>query len=209
MGDSILRNTESSFANFANYLTDAFKTQFGNQSNILQALTSKFTDMVNNPQGFSAAALSALRGGSVDNLAKQFSNARVAVGNNIAARGDAGSEVQSGVKSQIAGQIAGQQAGATASDLNDIELQNEQQRLNNQRIGLSGLENTAAQYNPLGFSGAAEGAAGTTGSLGSAFFQTDNNGFLDKLGSSFASGLGNVLSGNAVLSGKLFDKATQ
>ncbi len=45
------------------------------------------------------------------------------------------------------------------------------------------------------YAGSATSAAGETGALGSDYFQTDNNGFMDKLGSSFASGLGQVLSG--------------
>ena len=60
--------------------------------------------------------------------------------------------------------------------------------------GLSGEENPG-QYASL-----ANNAAGTTGQLGSEYFQTDNRGFLDKLGSGFASGLGSDL--GAVLSGK-------
>ncbi len=194
MGDSIIRNTESSWAKFANYLTDTFKTQYGNQSNILNFLTSKFQDMVNNPQGFSPQALSALRGGSVDQISKQFQNARTAVAG-TAASGNMTPDVKSGVGAQISGQIAAGQAGATAGELNNIELQNEQQRLQNQRIGLSGLSGVAAEENPLGYSGAANGAAGTTGNLGSQYFSTDQSGFFDVLGRSFASGLGSTLSG--------------
>lgn len=197
MGDSIIRGQEQSFAQFANYLTDLFKTQYGNQQDILKALTSKFTDMVNNPQGFSQATLSALRGGSVDTLSKQFQAAQQAVGAQQAVNGGAAKAagVTSGVEKQIQGQMAGQMASSTAGALDTIQQENEQQKIQNQRIGLSGLGEVAAMENPQSYGSEATGTAATVGNLGSEYFNTDQSGFFDVLGRSFASGLGNTLSG--------------
>lgn len=202
MGDSILRNTESSWANQANFLTNAFKQQYGAQSAIFAQLTSHFSDMLKNPQGFSPAALSALRSGVVGQNATQFNNARQGIAATQAARGDFGSDVKSGVNAQISGQVAAGQAASTAGGLNEVEQANEQQKIQNQRVAESGLFGVAQGENPTGFAGAANSAAETTGSLGTQFFNTNNSGFGDMLGKSFASGLGNVLSGNATAGGK-------
>lgn len=201
MGDSIIRGTENSWANFSNNLVSDFQQQYGAQSSIFSFLTGKFTDMVNNPQGFSPAALSALRGGAVDTISKQFNNAKQALGAGMAAQGSFGGDVKSGVNAQLQGNLAYQQAGATANELGGIELQNEQQKISNQRFAEQGLNEIGVEENPTGFAGAATSAAGETGQLGSEYFSTDQSGFGDVLGKSFASGLGNVLSGNAVLSG--------
>lgn len=201
MGDSIIRNTESSWAQQANFLTNAFKSQYGAQSAIFSQLTSHFTDMLKNPQGFSPAALSALRSGVVGQTANQFNQARQQVAATQAERGDFGGDVKSGVNAQISGQIAAGQAASTAGGLNEIEQANEQQKIQNQRVAESGLFGVAEGENPTGFAGAANQAAETTGSLGSQYFGTDQSGFGDMLGRSFASGLGNVLSGNAAISG--------
>jgi hypothetical protein len=201
MGDNIVHSTESSWGNFANYLTNAFKTQYGAQSSIFGFLTNKFTEMVNNPTGFSQQALSALRGGAVQQIATQFNNARQGVAATQSARGDFGGDVKSGINAQISGQIAGQQAGATAGGLDQIEQQNEQLKIENQRIAEQGLNQIGVEENPTGFAGAATSAASETGQLGMINNQIDQTGFLSQLGSSFARGLGSgagkLLSGSA------------
>jgi hypothetical protein len=194
-GDSIIRSTENSWANFSNTLMSAFSQQYGAQSSIFQFLTSKFTDMIKNPQGFSPAALSAMRGGAVDTLTKQFQNAKTAVNGQLSLNGSIGGDVKSGVASQIRGGLAGQQAGATAGVLSNIELANEEKKIENQRIGLQGLNGVGVEENPTGFAGQATSAAGAVGGLGSEYHGTDSGGFGDMFKQSFASGLGSTLSG--------------
>jgi hypothetical protein len=197
MGDSILRSTENSWQQFSNYLTNTFKTQFGAQSDIFKNLTATLTDQLNNPHGFSPATLSALRGGMTDNISTQFNSARQNIGATQAARGDFSGDVKSGVNAQISGQLAGQQAGAEAGGLDQIEQEDAQLKQQNYWNAVSGLQGVAQSEAPQSYASAATGAASETGQLGSEFFQTDNNGFSDKLGSSFAGGLGSVLSGQA------------
>lgn len=203
MGDSIIRGTESSWAQQANYLANVFKTQYGAQSAIFQQLTSHFTDMLKNPTGFSTAALSSLRSGVIGQTATQFDQARKQVAATQAARGDFGSDVKSGVNAQIQGQISAGQASTTASGLDQVEQANEEQKIKNERVAEGGLEAVAAGENPTGFAGAATGAATATGELGSQYFGTDQSGFGDVLGKSFAQGLGGGMGGGLgkVLSG--------
>ena len=198
-GDSILKGTEQSWGQFSNTLQNAFATQYGLQSGIYNFLTSKFTDMINNPQGFSQQALAALRGSTISNIATQFNNARQGIGATQAARGDFGGDVKSGVNAQISGQLAGQQAGAVAGGLDQLEQANEEQRLTNQRIGLQGLNEVGNEENPMGFAGQANTAAEDTGKLALERFQTTSPGFGQILGDSFAgalgSGMGSLLTG--------------
>lgn len=194
-GDSIVRSTENSWANFSNTLMGAFQQQYGAQSSIFNFLTSKYTDMIKNPQGFSPAALSAMRGGAVDNLTKQFQNAKQAVNGQLSLNGGIGGDVKSGVASQIQGGLAGQQAGATAGALDNIEMANEQQKIDNQRFAEQGLNNVGVEENPTGFASQASSAAGTVGGLGSEYHSTDSGGFGDAFKQSFGSGLGKTLSG--------------
>jgi hypothetical protein len=195
MGDQILRTTENNWQNFSQSLSNIFQTQYGDQSAIYAGLTKTLTDQMTNPHGFSPATLSALRGGTVDNLATQFNSARQGIGATQAARGDFGGEVKSGVNAQIQGQLSGQQASATAGGLDQIESEDAQLKVANQRKAEEGLQQVAQGESPTSYAGAATSAADETGRLGSAFFGTDQNSFGDKLGSSFASGLGATLSG--------------
>jgi phage-related protein len=195
MGDSIIRSTESQWGNFANYLTNVFKTQYGLQSNIFSALTNQFTSMINNPQGYSQAALSGLKGGLVQNVATQFNNAKQNVQNNEAVQGSFGGNVKSGVNAQINGQLGAAAASTTASGLDQIEQQNEQLKIENQRIGMQGLMGVAQGENPQSFMSGATSAAGAVGSLGMDYFNTDQSGFGDVLGRSFANSFGGALGG--------------
>lgn len=197
MGDFNVVTTQNSWANFSNYLQNAFKTQYGAQSGIYNFLTTTFTNMINNPNGFSQAALASLRGSTVQNIATQYNSARQTVQNNMAANGSFGSDVKSGVNAQIMGQIAGGQAAATASGLDQIEQANEEQKIKNQQIGEEGLMDVAAGENPLGFSSAANSAAGTVGQLGVDEAQINaeqnQNSLMSQLGGSFFKGLGGGL----------------
>ncbi len=199
MGDSIIRSTEDQWAKFASFLTDTFKSQYSTQQGLLSYLTGTLKSQIENPHGFSPQTLAALRGGATDNVTTQFESARKAAGS-TAAGGMFNPEVGSGVAAQIKGQIGAGQAGEEAGALNNIALQDEQMKQNNFWKAISGLSGVTEMESPTAFGQLANGAAGTTGGLGSDYFSTDNSGFLDKLGSSFATTLGSTLAGG---SGKL------
>jgi hypothetical protein len=201
MSDSMIRSTENQWLNFSNFLTNTFKSQFGLQSDIFKTLTSTLTDQLTNPHGFSQATLAALRGGMTDNVSTQFNNARQNIQAGQAARGNFGGDVKSGIDAQISGQLAGQQAGAQASGLDTIEQQDAQLKQENQWRAVQGLETVAQEENPQSFAGLADNAANTTLQAGMDAFQQDQSSFGNVFKKSFASGLGNVLSGNAIFSG--------
>jgi hypothetical protein len=201
LGDSILRTSENAWQNFSKQLSNDFASQYNNQSAIYAGLTSTLTNEMNNPHGFSPATLSALRGGTTDNIATQFNNARQNIQAGQAANGSFGGDVKSGVAAQISGQLAGQQASAEASGLDTIEQQDAQLKQSNFWNAEQGLQGVAAGEDPTAIAKQANSAAAETGQLGSEYFQTDQSGFGDMLGKSFANGLGNVLSGNAILGG--------
>src|SRR5947209_16758472 len=178
MGDSILRGSEANWAKFSNYLTDAFKTQFGTQSQLFQQLTSTLTASLQNPHGFDASTLSALRGNAADSTARQFQNASQAIGNTSAARGDMGSEVQSGISSQIRGMLSGESAGGLAEELSGIQLKDAELKDANRWKAIGRLENVPETENPNPLAGNANNAASTTGALGSEYLNTDESGYL-------------------------------
>jgi hypothetical protein len=194
VGDSIIRGTESAWSKFANYLTDTFKTQYGEQSQIFSFLKNNLINTIQNPQGFGTKALAALRGGAADSVTTQFQNASKAVAATPQA-GNMNPDVQSGVAAQIKGQLAGGQAAATAQDFNQIALQDETLKNENRQGALRLLYGVGEGENPTGYASQATGAAGTTGNLGSQYFNTNNSGFFDQLGGAFAQGLGKTLSG--------------
>jgi hypothetical protein len=179
-------------------LSNVFATQYGLQSSVYAGLTKSLTDQMQNPHGFSPATLSALRGSMTDNLSTQFNNARQGIQAGQAVNGSFGGDVKSGVDAQIRGQLAGQQASSQASGLDQIEQEDEQLKNQNMWKAEEGLQQVAQGEDPNAFAKNANLAAGEEGQLGSEYAATDV-GFGSKLSGAFASGLGNVLSGNAIL----------
>src|SRR5215470_3610796 len=151
-------------------------------SDIFKNLTSTLTSQLTNPHGFDQATLAALRGGATDTISKQFQFSQQAAQTGLAGNGSFGSDVRSGVMSQVLGGLAGQQAGAEAGALDQIEQQNAELKQSNYWKAIAGLSDGAQIENPQSYAGQATGAAGEVGDLGSRYFQTDNRGFLDKLG---------------------------
>lgn len=196
-GDQTAKSAEASSATFATTLQNAFKTQFGAQSAVLDFLNSKLTAAVDNPQGMSPQALAAARTQATQQTSGDYAKAEQAVNGQIAARG--GSTLPSGVDAQIHGSLAAAGANEESNAQNNITLQNEQLRQQNYWNAVSGLNGVANEYNPNGFAGGANSATGNVAGLSTAFQQSKQNGFLSTLGNSFAKGLGSGLSGAATM----------
>ena len=77
-GDSTAKQTETAQAAFTSTLTNAFKSTFANQQEILGSLTSKLTDMLNNPHGFDPKTLALMKTGASDTVARQTAAAQTA-----------------------------------------------------------------------------------------------------------------------------------
>lgn len=147
-------------------LQASFGQAFGKQQAILDSLTSKLTDMMNNPKGFDPKTLALMKTNASDTVTRQTLAAQTAASAS-AARGSA--DLGSGVNAQISGSIAGMGANELASENSNIDIQSGVLQNQNLWNAISGLTGVARAEDPSGLAGAANDAGKTTASLGSAF----------------------------------------
>lgn len=179
-GDSTLRSQEKSQAAFTGTLMSTFKTQFANQSGILNFLSGKLQPMINNPQGYSPEALAAMRTGATETGATQFGNAQKALQESEAARG--GNGLPSGVDAQLTAQNANSAAAQESQAQEGITLQNEQQKQNNFWNATNALNGVAAEENPIGYAGQSTAGSQAVGDLGTAYKNSQSSQLLGALG---------------------------
>jgi hypothetical protein len=195
-GDSVLQSSEANSAAFQKTLTDTFKTQFANQTDILNKLNGVFSNVISNPAGFSAPLLAALNTNNAETVGKDYAHAKQAYAETVAARnggrGDSG--LPSGVDEQIQAQIGSSAAQEEASGTRQIAIANEQQRQQNWWQALTGEEGVAQAENPLGYSQTANQSADATANIGNAFNQSKGPGFWSVLGG-IAGGAGTAAAG--------------
>lgn len=183
-GDSTAKATETAQAAFTNTLNTSFKSAFGNNQAILGNLTSKLTDSMNNPQGFSPSVLASMRTNATQNVQAQVKNAQVAANAYGASHG--GPDLGSGVQSQIQGGISAAGATETGNELSNINLQSGLLQNQNYWNAISGLTNVAQAENPTGYAGAETSAANSVGNLSQAYLASQQAGWQD---------VGSVISG--------------
>jgi hypothetical protein len=176
-GDSTVKSTETAQAAFTNTLNSSFKTAFGNNQSILGSLTSKLTDSMNNPQGFSPSVLASMRTNATQNVQQQVKNAQVAANAYGASHGTA--DIGSGVQAQIQGGIGSAGATETANELNNINIQSGLLQNQNYWNAISGLTNVAQAQNPTGYAGAETSAANSVGNLSQAYLASQQAGWQD------------------------------
>lgn len=165
-GDSTAQNTETSAANFTNTLQNSFNQQFAAQSGALSFLNGKLTGMINNPTGYSAPALAAMRTSATDQVASQFQAAKMANQNTEFSRG--GENLPSGVNAQINAGLTTQAAQAQSAAQNNITQQNAQLQNQNYWNATNALMGVSSQYNPNAYAGDASQSAGEVAGLSSA-----------------------------------------
>lgn len=192
--DQTAKDAEKAQASFTGTLQQAFKTQFAKQQGVLDFLRGKLEPGITNPQGFDQATKTALNSNAIENNAVAFQNATKSEQAQAAAHGDATS-LPSGVQEQIQGQIAGQAAGQKAGALGEIQLQDAQLKQQNYWNSVNALNGVSAQVNPLGYAGDANAGAGETANLSNAVSSSQQVGFWNNLGNSFAGSLGSSLGG--------------
>lgn len=199
--DQTAKDAEASSAAFTTTLQNAFKTQFANQQGVLDFLKGKLEPGVTNPQGFDQATKTALQSSAIENNAVAYQNATKADQAVAAAHGDATS-LPSGVQEQIQGQTAGAAASQKAGALNQIQLEDANLKQSNYWNSVNALNGVSAQINPLGYAGDANGGAGATAGLSNAVSTSQNSGFWNTLGNSFAAGIGSgVTKGTSMFTG--------
>lgn len=145
---------------FTDTLQASFKTTFAANQAILGNLTSILTKAIANPQGYSPAALTALRTTATDTVAQQTSNATRAAAEYSATHG--GSDLGSGVNAQIQGQVQAEGMKTLSAEQNQISIANAERQQQNYWNAISGLTNVGAAYNPQGYAAQETGSANAT-----------------------------------------------
>lgn len=187
-GDSTAQDLEKTQAAFTSTLNSAYSTMFANQQATLAKLTAQLNQAVNNPQGFSAQDLAAMRTTTMDQTTQQFARAQVAANAKAAAEG--GADLGSGVAAGISAGIQAQGAEAQAAGQEQITLANEQLKQQNYWRGISGLENLGGMENPTSIAGAEAGVANSATNAGQLVLSSEQAGWGD---------IGGVISGIAGL----------
>lgn len=180
-GDDTLKAQEQAQAAFTNTLMQSYQQQFGRQSQILDFLTKQMEPMIQNPQGFSPQALTAMRTGASDTNAMQFKNASQALNTQLTARGGA-TDLPSGVDAQLRAGMAEAGAQNEAEAQNQITLQNEQLKQQNYWNAVNALSGNAAQFNPTGYANSATSGSQAVGDLGTAYKNSQSSQLLGALG---------------------------
>lgn len=187
-GDHTVSSTEQAQAAFTNTLNADFQIAFAKSQAILDQLNAKLTNMIQNPQGFSKEAETALRTQATTENTAEFKNAAQNANTYIATHG--GDALPSGVAAQINAQVAQGAASQEAGSQNAITMTNEQLKLDNYWKAISGLGGVAQEENPTGLANAEIGAANSVANLGDVYLRSKQAGWQN---------LGGVLSGIAGL----------
>jgi hypothetical protein len=174
-GDATAQGAETASSNFMNTLQQAYGQQYATQQNTLNFLNSKMTSTMNNPQGYQPGTLAAMRTSATDQIAQQFQSAKMANQNSQFSRGSENNP--SGVNAQINASLTSQAAQTEAGAQNQITQQNANLQQQNYWNASNALMGVSAQYNPTGYAGSAEGAAGDVGSLSGAVTAAQGLGF--------------------------------
>lgn len=213
-------NLQNQEASFYQTVQAQQQTQFQNQSQVLQQLTSAWAPIVNagpSQQGFSPAQLSVLNSQAIEGNANSYKNAEVALNNQIAARGGGNQVIPSGADSQLRGEVASAGAQSTAGDLLRIQNANYTAGRENFLAGTSALSGVASLQNPVGYTNAAtttgndafnaattvqkaNAAASPWGAIGGLVGGLAGS-FLGPIGSAVGSKLGGFIGGSASGSG--------
>jgi hypothetical protein len=176
-GDDTLKAGEQQQGAFNQQLQDAFMAQYGKQSAQIDYLNSILKPIAANPQGLSPGALTAMRTSAGDTVAQQGANAKAAVQAGEAARGSNG--MPSGVDAQIDAGLAQNTANATASAQNDITKYDASVRQTNFWNAVNGLSGNAAMMNPQSYAGEANQGSSALAGLGTAYYNTQQSGWLN------------------------------
>lgn len=179
-GDKTAKATEASQAAFTQTLQNSFGTAFAANQGILNNLSAKLTDAINNPKGFSPQTLALIKTNASDTVAQQTKGAQVAAGNYGASHG--GADLGSGVQSQIEGSIAGQGAEESAKEQSNIDVQNGLVQNQNYWNAIKGLTDVANAENPTSYAGQATGAANSTADLSRSVLASQQAGWQNTFG---------------------------
>lgn len=158
---------------FNKSLMDIFQKQFAKNSDVLDYIKGKMQPMLDNPTGYSAPALTAMRTSATDQISDQYQDAQRALNRKEFANGS--EDLPSGVNEQLDAALLQSEASDKSTAQNSITMQDENLKQQNYWDAVNALSGVAAGYNPEGYAGAttsaansASTAAGTTANLSQA-----------------------------------------
>lgn len=164
-------NLQNQQASFYQTMTQAYQTQFANQSAILAAISKTLQPIVTlgpSQYGFSPAEDTALRTQATEGTAAEYGAASRALGQAISSEPGlskfspvaAGGEtyIPSGARDQLTEQLLSSEALTKSNQQLGITEAGYQQGLQNYQFATGALGGVASQYNPLGYAGSATGA---------------------------------------------------
>lgn len=180
-GDKTAKATETAQAAFTNTLTDAFKTAFASNQEILNnKLLPALTNAINNPQGFDPRTLALMKTNASDTVTQQTQAAEKAANAYLGSRG--GPTLGSGVAAQIEGGIAGAGAVEQARESSNIDIQSGLLQNENYWRAISGLTDVARAENPTGYAGAETSSANSVADLSRAYLASQQAGWQNTFG---------------------------
>jgi hypothetical protein len=179
-GDKTAKASEVSAAAFQNTLQGSFQTAFGANQAILNTLTAKLTDTINNPKGFDPKTFALLKTGASDTVARQTEQAQIAASSAMARHG--GPDLGSGVEAQVHGEIGAAGATEQARESSNIDIASGELQNENYWRAISGLTNVAQAENPTGYAGAANSSAESVSSLSRSVLASQQAGWQNTFG---------------------------
>jgi len=185
--DKAIQSQQMQQMSFNKQLASIFSTQFGQQSGILNFLNQKLTSIANNPNGLTPEAKAALTTQNTEGAAKDFAAAQTATQSIEAGRG--GSSLPSGVSAQLTAANANAGAATKAAGDQNIALEDQNLKQQNEWNALNGLDQVASAENPTGYGSLYNGGSSNVGTLGTDYSQTENNPLLSTLGGAAGAGL--------------------
>lgn len=195
-GDKTASAAEVSQASFDQSLQAIFQSQYATQKSQLDYLTSKLKPMVENPTGYSAQDLAAMRTGATDTNSEQYKNAQAALNNEIS-QASGGSKLVgvAGANVQADAALAAAAANQEATSQENITGQNEALKNSNYWNAINALNGTAAEQNPLGYANSATSGSNAVSNLGQTVNAANQSQLLGALGG-IAGGVGTAIAGH-------------
>jgi hypothetical protein len=180
---------------FDQQLTQIFTQQYATQKGQLAYLQSKMQPMIDNPTGYSAQQLAALRTSATDTNAQQYQNAQAALNNQVS-QASGGSKLAgvSGAVTESTAALLNAEAQQQSQSQNQITEANANLQQQNYWMAINALNGVAAQENPLGYSSAATSGSGAVAGLSQAVTAANQSQLLGALGG-IAGGVGSALGG--------------
>lgn len=163
---------------FYDQLTQQYGTIFGQDQQVLGALTKSFEPVLAagpNQQGFSPAELQSLESQATTGVGTNYANAQKALANQQGSEGGGNAFIPSGAKEEQKGELAQSAAQLQSGEQLGIQQADWQQGLSNYQFAANELGGVASQLNPAGFANSATGAGGAASTTANEVSQANNS----------------------------------